>query len=120
MCMLCDKRAVVCVQFQRSWYPRYLVIHTASGWSSWDQYVVYGSCQVSEWRDAKRSVDLDDQNDRGVECRKQLQSLAQMIDIKLHAKGYEWWVEKVEYSSSRFVEAEVEEEEDAMSIDGDL
>ena len=40
-----------------------------------------------------------------------------MIGRKLHAQGYDWWVEKVEYSKRRFT---VEEDEDAMSIDGDL
>ena len=74
------------------------------------------------WRDAVKSVDLDDLDDRGLECRKQFELLAQWIGIKLHAKGYDWWVENVEYSSRRFVEDEVEEEEeeDSMSIDGDL
>ena len=67
-----------------------------------------------------KSVDLDDRDDHEVECRKQFELLAQGIGIKLHSKGFEWWVQEVKYSSRRFVEDEVEEEEDAMSIDGDL
>ena len=95
-------------------------MHATSGWTSYDDFVVCGSCQVSVWRDSVESVDLDDLDDlddRGVACRKQFEIVAEEVGRKLHRKGNEWWVENIEFSRTRFV---VEEKEDAMSIDGDL
>ena len=117
MCVLCDRRVVTFVQLDKPWAPRYIVMHTTSGWTSYDEYVVCGSCQVSVWRDSGKSVDLDNKHDCGVECQKPFESLAEWVDRKLHAHGHAWWIDKIEFSKRHFI---VEEEEDAMSIDGDL
>ena len=117
MCILCGNSVVTFAQLQIPWAPRYIAMSTISGWISYDEYVVCGSCQVSVWRDSAKSVDLDDLDDdnrSGVECRKQLEILAEEVGERLYRKGCECCVEKIECSRTRFF---VEEKEDTMSID---
>ena len=59
-CILCPQEAVAHCRVGRLQHARYINIKTTSDWTMYDQYAVCGYCLCGVFRDAGKSVDLDD------------------------------------------------------------